>query len=152
MAAIEYRAAVPSDSGAIRLCVARAYASALGAIADLPDVTSGIEQDITKHNVTVAEVDEQILGVIIFDEVSDAIMIFNLAVAPEGQGRGIARRLLEVAETTARDCSFSLLRLRTHKLMRDTRSIYRHLGWFEVAQTENSVLLEKPVARLVAEQ
>ncbi len=145
MTEIAFRAAKPVDSEAIRLCIARAYASALSDIADLPDVTSGIEQDIAAHNVIVATERQHLLGVIIFDETPDAVMIFNLAVIPEAQGRRVARRLLDLAESHARDQKREFLRLKTHKLMQDTRSVYRHLGWAEVETTQNAVLLEKPV-------
>lgn len=146
MAEITFRPANPADTEAIRLCIARAFASALQDIADLPDVTSGIGEDIAAHDVTVAQEGPRILGVIIFGAVADAVMIFNLAVLPETQGRGVARRLLEIAESSARNRNRPYLRLRTHKLMQDTRSIYSHLGWAEVELAENTVLLQKAVS------
>ncbi|MEX0275885.1 MAG: GNAT family N-acetyltransferase [Ruegeria sp.] len=146
MTGISYRAASPDDTEAIQTCIARAYAAALRDIADLPDVTSGVREDIAANTVTVAEEVKRILGVVIFGETPDAVMIFNLAVIPEAQGRGVARQLLDVAEASARGSSHSFLRLRTHKLMEDTRSIYGHLGWSEVQVSGNTVLLEKSVA------
>ncbi len=149
MAEITFRPATPADTEAIRFCIARAYASALRDISDLPDVTDGIGEDIAVHDVTVAQEGQQVLGVVIFGEVEDAVMIFNLAVLPETQGRGVARRLLEIAESSAREKDHPYLRLRTHKLMQDTRSIYSHLGWAEIEMAGNTVLLQKPVSAKV---
>lgn len=148
MAEITLRPAVPADSEAIRLCIAQAYATALQEISDLPDVTAGISDEIENHHVTVAEEHQSILGVIVFDETPDAVMIFNLAVSPKAQGRGVARILLQAAESLAQNQDCPTLRLRTHRQMHDTRSMYRHLGWAEVDETERAVLLEKPVAAM----
>ena len=70
-------------------------------------------------------------------------MIFNLAVSPEAQGKGIARQLLAVAEAKAVEAGLSVLRLRTHRLMRATREMYTHLGWVEVEVSGNTVVMQK---------
>jgi len=145
MAEIALRPAIPADSEAIRLCITQAYATAMQEIPDLPDVTDGIAEDIENHHVTVAVDQQRILGVVIYDVTPDAVMIFNLAVSPDAQGRGVARRLLLNAESFAKTQNLANLRLRTHKQMHDTRSMYRHLGWVDVDETERAVLLEKPV-------
>ncbi len=140
------REAMLSDAEAIRNCIASAYAEAMRDIADLPDVTGGIAEDIVNHQVTVAEEGAHLLGVIVFDQMDDSMMIFNLAVSPDAQGRGIARKLLSVAEARAAQHGLTTLRLRTHRLMTSTCAMYRHLGWKEVGTTGDTILMEKQVS------
>lgn len=73
------------------------------------------------------------------------MMIFNLGVSPDAQGCGIARQLLDAAETFAKSGGLHTLRLRTHRLMSGTRAMYRHLGWQEVETGGNAVVMEKQV-------
>ena len=143
MTTIKLRTAERSDAKSIQVCIASAYADAMRDIADLPDVTSGIEEEIAEHQVVIAEVDGTLLGVIIFDQQAEAMMIFNLAVSPEAQGKGVARQLLAVAEAEAVELGLSILRLRTHRLMHATREMYTHLGWVEVEGAGNSVVMQK---------
>ncbi|WP_424830691.1 GNAT family N-acetyltransferase [Ruegeria sp.] len=139
------RRATLADVKAIRDCLSSAYAEAIRDIPDLPDVTGGIEEDIHAHSAFVTEQDGRILGVIIFGVTPDAVMIFNLAVNPDAQGGGIARKLLDLAESAACVAGLPALRLRTHVQMQNTRAMYRHLGWHELEVVKNTVLMEKPV-------
>ncbi|SDW48315.1 Acetyltransferase (GNAT) domain-containing protein [Ruegeria halocynthiae] len=145
MTEFNLRAAVAEDVGAIRGCLAESYAGVRREIEDLPDVTSGILDDIKERQVLIAEDSMCLLGVIIYGEESDAMMIFNLGVSPKAQGRGIARRLLAAAEKSAKTGEIQTLRLRTHRLMSDTRAMYRHLGWQELEISGNTVLMQKRV-------
>ena len=139
------RTAEPGDVNAIETCITSAYADAIRKIADIPDVASGIEGDIANRNVLVAEEGGQLLGVIIYGLKAGAMMVFNLAVVPQAQGRGLARKLLAAAEADALTAGLSVLCLRTHRLMGATRAMYTHLGWQEVEETGNSVMMQKSV-------
>ncbi len=146
MAEITLRKATMSDEKRIQQCVSQAYASVREEIADLPDVTGGIHEDIARNDVILAEKDGQLLGVVVFGNTSDGVMIYNLAVSPDAQGQGIARRLLHAVEATADRRQSTVLRLRTHAKMRKTRAMYGHMGWVETGTTGNTVLLEKTIA------
>ncbi|CAD0183155.1 hypothetical protein RUESEDTHA_00018 [Ruegeria sp. THAF57] len=148
MSEITLRKATLADVGKVTNCLVAAYAPALRDIPDLPDVTGGVADDIRSHGGVVAEMNAEIVGYIVFGQVDDALMIFNLAVAPDAQGRGIAGRLLDQAESVARDRKISRLRLRTHRLMHLTVSMYQHLGWDVEKQSENRLLLGKPISKL----
>ncbi|WP_171210700.1 GNAT family N-acetyltransferase [Ruegeria sp. HKCCA5426] len=147
MSEITLRKATLADVGKVTNCLAAAYAPALRDIPDLPDVTGGVADDIRSHGGVVAEMNAEIVGYIVFGQVDDAVMIFNLAVAPNAQGRGIAGRLLDQAESVARDRGISRLTLRTHRLMHSTVSMYQHLGWNVEKQSENRLLLSKPISK-----
>ncbi len=146
MTDVTLRPATDSDEDVIRNCITQAYAAAKRNIVDLPDVTSGIAEDIVAHEVIVAEVGSRVLGVVIFDVSADAITVFNLAVSPKAQGLGLARRLLDFVESTAVRRKRRVLRLRTHVEMAKTQAIYAHMGWIETGRTGNSVLFEKQVS------
>ena len=67
---------------------------------------------------------------------TDALHIFNIAVDPAAQGKGMLRRLLAFAEQRAREAGLPWLTLYTHELMTRNRAIYAHLG-FEVLGEED---------------
>lgn len=66
----------------------------------------------------------------------DALHIFNIAVDPVAQGKGLIRALLAFAEAQARQRGLATLTLYTHSLMSRNRAIYAHLG-FEVLGEED---------------
>lgn len=142
MSKIEFRTAAVVDADEVTRCLGSAYADAMSRIEDLPDVTAGIADDIKTHRVMLA-ISGGIVGVIVFDQVDDAIMVFNLAVAPEAQGQGVARRLMQFAEEEAQARNLSKLKLRTHKMMKDTIAMYRHMGWKVTDQAGSGLTMEK---------
>ncbi|WP_170427880.1 GNAT family N-acetyltransferase [Ruegeria arenilitoris] len=143
MTTIRFMKATQEDAEAITECIAAAYSKARETIADLPDVTAGIEQEILDHRVVLAVAETGLAGVIVFDRQGAEMKVFNLAVSPNAQGQGVAGKLLAQAEAEAREAGCTRMVLRTHRLMTDTRAIYAHLGWFETETSGNSVALEK---------
>ncbi|MGI3167510.1 GNAT family N-acetyltransferase [Pseudooceanicola sp. C21-150M6] len=89
-------------------------------------------------------------GLIILKLQSDALMIDNIAISPESQGRGHLRRLLSLAERHARDAALPLLRLYTHVKMQRNRDIYAHFGFIETHIVEEAgrarVYMEKQLS------
>ncbi|MBO9445251.1 GNAT family N-acetyltransferase [Ruegeria sp. R14_0] len=137
------RRANPADASKVTTCIQQAYAGPLRDIPDLPDVTACANDDIASHQAWVFADQNDIAGYIVFDQVRDGIMIYNLAVAPKAQGAGLARRLMAKAEEAAREAGVWVLRLRTHRLMESTVSMYLHMGWTQVEVNGNSVLMQK---------
>ncbi|WP_170339439.1 GNAT family N-acetyltransferase [Ruegeria arenilitoris] len=144
MTGISLRRAVATDAEPIRRCIEAAYTAARQTIPDLPDVTEGVEEDIRDRNVVVAVDETSLQGVVVFGFERETAMIFNLAVSPDAQGRGIARRLLDFVATEARENGVRNMRLTTHRLMTGTRAMYRHLGWQETEHEGNKVYFSKP--------
>jgi len=56
----------------------------------------------------------------------------RLWVAPAVRGTGLARRLMAVAETQARELGASLARLDTHVTLSEAIAFYRREGWTEI--------------------
>ena len=66
----------------------------------------------------------------------DALHIFNIAVHPDAQGRGLLRRLLGFAEDVARQRGLHWLTLYTNVAMTKNRAIYNRLGFVERGEEE----------------
>lgn len=98
----------------------------------------------------VLEENGTLLGVITMQRQVDAIHIFNLAVHPEAQGRGLLHELIDFAEAAARGENKPRLTLYTNVVMTKNRAIYAHLGFTELGEHEapggyRIVLMERPV-------
>jgi ribosomal protein S18 acetylase RimI-like enzyme len=66
------------------------------------------------------------------------ILIENVAVHPDQQGRGLGRQLMEFAEQHARNRQIQRLALYTNEVMTENQAIYAHLGYQTTSRrTEN---------------
>lgn len=64
----------------------------------------------------------------------DHLLLDNIAVSPDRQGRGIGRRLIAFAENEARRRGVAELRLYTHQKMTENIMLYAHLGFVETGR------------------
>ena len=62
----------------------------------------------------------------------DYLLIENIAVHPDAQGRGLGRALMGFAEQEAARRGLTRLALLTHEVMTENQAIYAHLGYTEV--------------------
>jgi ribosomal protein S18 acetylase RimI-like enzyme len=62
------------------------------------------------------------------------LVVENVAVRPESQGRGIGRALLVFAETEAARRDLTEVRLYTHERMESNAALYRKLGYIETGR------------------
>lgn len=146
MTVIELRPAEPEDLGAIAALMDAAYAEDRERLDGLPDMTEGLAAELREHDTMVAVRGGVMLGVIIVATREGALLIINLAVAPDARGVGLGTRLLQWAEAVARARGCRTLALKTHAGMTKTRSLYMHLGWTETGVSGKVVSLEKPLA------
>ena len=58
--------------------------------------------------------------------------IKRLWVSPAARGLGVARRLMDAAEATARELSIPVLRLDTNRALPEAMQLYRASGWTEI--------------------
>ena len=91
-----------------------------------------------------------IAGVLTMEVQAEAVHIFNLAVAPDAQGRGLLRQLIGFAEATARRDGKPKLTLYTNVVMTRNRAIYAHLGFVETREETTPggyqiVFMERPI-------
>lgn len=91
-----------------------------------------------------------LVGLISLIPKDDTLHIYSIAVAPEAQGRGHLRALLDFAENTAKEQGLSVLSLHTNVLMTRNRAIYAHLGFVETGISDGGgykiVFMAKPIA------
>lgn len=60
--------------------------------------------------------------------------IKRLWVAPSARGLGLAHRLMDTAEETARALGYGLLRLDTNSVLHEAVTLYRRTGWSEIGR------------------
>lgn len=139
------RRAKMQDAKALKDCIDRAYSPVKARLHDLPDVSAGIEEDITGKIVLVAETNRQIAGVAILGIETGSAHLANIAVDPEHKGKGIGKALIEAVEHVAQQQGATEIRLATHIGMPENVSLYTHLGWSETSRTGNKVLMKKAI-------
>jgi GNAT superfamily N-acetyltransferase len=79
-----------------------------------------------------------IAGLVVLVEKPDWLLLDNIAVAPERQGEGFGRCLLDFADAEAVRRGFREIRLYTHALMHENIAMYGKLGWQEYARGEEA--------------
>jgi ribosomal protein S18 acetylase RimI-like enzyme len=86
---------------------------------------------IRERQVTVAEEDGEVAGVLVVGPTEEGFAIDNVAVHPAHQGKGIGRVLLDHAESAARAAEFGEIYLYTHEKMTENQALYARLGYVE---------------------
>jgi ribosomal protein S18 acetylase RimI-like enzyme len=130
--AVLIRPAQPGDEAAIESIVERAYGVYVERIGMRPGpMDADHAEKVRRGLVSVAELDGDVVGLIVLVETRDHLMVENVAVAPERQGEGIGRAMLGRAEVAAREAGVGEIRLFTHSKMTENRAFYRRLGYRE---------------------
>ncbi|OCX61171.1 GNAT family N-acetyltransferase [Thioclava sp. SK-1] len=93
--------------------------------------------------------DDGACGILVLLPQKDAMLLDNVAIAPDAQGKGYGKQLMCHAENAARDAGFDRIRLYTNEVMVENLAIYARLGYHETHRvTEkglNRVYMEKPL-------
>ncbi|MEI9421249.1 GNAT family N-acetyltransferase [Mesorhizobium sp. Cs1299R1N1] len=127
---IRFRPAEPADAAAIRDIVRAAYARWVPVIGREPlPMRADYDKAVAEHPFDLAVAEDRIVGMIETMLADDHLWIENVCVAPQMQGRGIGRLLLERAETKAREAGRRELRLLTNGAFEANVSLYRTLGY-----------------------
>ena len=135
------RPARAEDAASVAACVAAAYRHYVARIGMPPGpMTEDYEAVIRDFQVTVAEHGDQIVAVLVLALADEGFLLENIAVVPEHQGRGLGKRLLELAELEARRQGFDSIYLYTNELMTEDQEIYRRRGYIEYARRTESGL------------
>ncbi len=139
MAEAGIRAAVQADVPAVEAVVRAAYGHYVERLGRPPGpMTADYGQLIAAGGSCVIERDGGVVGVMILNAVSDHLLISNVAVLPEHQGRGLGASLLAHAEAQARQRGLDEMRLFTNALMHENIAIYRKFGWVEYDRGEQA--------------
>jgi len=121
------------DAAAMQSCVEAAYRHYIPRIGKPPGpMLDDYSEVVQQHQAFVAEARGQIIGVLVLIRKDNGIILDNVAVHPEHQGNGLGRRLVELAESEARDQGFAHLDLYTHERMTENIAMYKRLGYIEI--------------------
>ena len=127
---IRFRPAEPADAAAIRDIVRAAYAKWVSVIGREPlPMRADYEKAVAEHPFELAIAEGRIVGMIETLLANDHLWIENVCVAPEAQGRGIGRLLLERAEGKALEAGRTELRLLTNGAFEANVSLYKSQGY-----------------------
>ncbi|TPI60432.1 GNAT family N-acetyltransferase [Mesorhizobium sp. B3-1-3] len=130
VSSLEFRPAEPADAAAIKAVVREAYAKWVPAIGREPlPMRADYDKAVREHRFELAIENGRIIGLIETIARDDHIWIENVAVAPEAQGRGIGRKLLDSAERKAVEAGLRELRLLTNSAFVTNVSLYKRLGY-----------------------
>ncbi len=130
VSSIELRPATPADAAAIKAIVRTAYAKWVPVIGREPlPMRADYDKALGEHRFDLAIENGRIVGLIETIAHDDHIWIENVAVAPEAQGRGVGRKLLDSAERTAVEAGLRDLRLLTNGAFEANVRLYRRHGY-----------------------
>jgi N-acetylglutamate synthase-like GNAT family acetyltransferase len=94
---------------------------------------------IALYHVWVAVDQGQVIGGLVLIPKEDHMLLANIAVRPEYQGKGVGQALLELADAEALDQGYQEIRLITNKARIDNLDMYRRSGWTEMQSGEQEV-------------
>src|ERR1700734_4447691 len=130
--AVTVRRAAPAavDVPALYVVVHEAYLLYVPRIGRMPaPMTADYSAAVQSGQAWVAEVDGQILGLLVLVVNQGYLLIENIAVLPSAQRRGIGARLLTLAEDEARVNGLGEIRLYTNEGMTENLAYYPRHGY-----------------------
>lgn len=147
------RRATPQDAEALAGCVIAAYQHYIPRLGKPPaPMLADYPAAITHCQVWVVDNGGEIIGGLVLIPSGDYLLLDNVAVHPDHQGRGIGRALLELADAQAVAQAYGELRLYTHETMTENIALYTRLGWVETHREQqagyNRVFMRKQLPRL----
>jgi GNAT superfamily N-acetyltransferase len=147
-----FRPATAADLETIAMVVDAAYAHyipVLGGRKPRP-MTDDHAARVARGETWLIEAGGEVVGVTSMNEEDGALHIFNIAILPSAQGRGLLHAVFDFAEPLARDHGANRLTLFTNALMERNRAIYNHVGFRELRVEDapggyRIVFFERPV-------
>jgi ribosomal protein S18 acetylase RimI-like enzyme len=133
----QIRRAQVHDAARVTGCVAAAYNHYVARIGKPPaPMLDDYANVIRRHTVFVLEERENIVGVLVLIRQEESLLLDNVAVHPDYQGKGFGKRLIELAETEARRFGFAALTLYTNEQMTENIGLYSKLGFVETERKQ----------------
>jgi GNAT superfamily N-acetyltransferase len=132
----EIRPAVLEDAAGVRALTRAAYAKWVALIGREPlPMQADYERAVAEHTIDLLIVDDALAGLVETIVRPDHLWIENVAVAPEQQGRGFGRLLLDHAERRAIHAGRPEIRLLTNQAFAANLELYARRGYI-VNRTE----------------
>ena len=126
------RRATPTDAAAVRALTRAAYAKWVPLIGREPlPMTADYDRAVAEHVIDLWEEGGDLLALIEVVPAEDHLLIENIAVRPDQQGRGIGDRLLRHAEELAGSLGLDEVRLYTNAAFAANLAFYSRRGYRE---------------------
>ena len=127
-----FRSAEAADASRVAELVDAAYGHYVERIGMLPGpMTNDYADVIRNRQVTVAERQGAIVGIIVLTVTDEGFLVDNVAVHPSHRGTGLGRALLQFAEAEAQRAGFDAIYLYTHEKMTENLALYARIGYVE---------------------
>jgi ribosomal protein S18 acetylase RimI-like enzyme len=149
---VDFREARPVDVPALEDLARRAY-SPYAERMDRPPapMTADYAEAVRTHQVWVAEDGDRILGMLVLVPEGEVMLLENVAVHPDAQGRAVGRDLLALADREAARQRMAEIRLYTNEVMTENLAYYPRHGYTETSRAEQDgyrrVFFQKPVGQ-----
>jgi len=130
--ATKIRRATPADATTIRDLTRLAYAKWVPLIGREPrPMTVNYDRAVIDHVIDLYEIDGKVVALVEVVPQAQHLLIENIAVRPDYQGRRIGDFLLDQAETIARSLHLAELRLYTNAAFISNIEFYARRGFQE---------------------
>jgi len=139
------RSALPDDADGLKDCMYSAYAIYESRMEGkrLPPLDIDFKTEIELYPTWVIDQQDCIVGGLTMMFEDSNASIANIAVHADFQGLGLGTKLMDFAETRAREKQYQKLQLATHVLLTENLSLYQHLGWQVYERDDVRVYLQK---------
>lgn len=126
----EIRLAVPDQADQIRDLTLRSYAKWVPITPRKPrPMTTDYNVALQENRFDLLYEENKLVGLIETARQGDELMIVNVAIDPDFQGRGFGTQLMIHAEQLAKAADLRATRLYTNKLMTENIALYERLGY-----------------------
>jgi GNAT superfamily N-acetyltransferase len=126
------RPARPGEADTLRDVVHAAYRHYIPRIGKPPGpMLDDYAARIADGQAWVLEDAGGIMGILVLEETPECFLLDNIAILPEGQGKGYGRALIQFAEAEARRRGYAEIRLYTHEMMTENVTLYTRIGFVE---------------------
>jgi GNAT superfamily N-acetyltransferase len=126
------RPACAADAHAVAICIKAAFLPYIERIGKPPaPMLADFPSLIAAGQVWIAEINGQVVGVLVQYETEHGFYIDTVAASPAHQGTGIGRALLVFAEYEARRRGFRSIYLCTNAKMTENQVLYPKIGYVE---------------------
>jgi ribosomal protein S18 acetylase RimI-like enzyme len=147
---IHIRAATAADVPAIVDIVDRAYRHYIARIGKPPGpMLDDYAARVSEDAVWVLQEGPAIAGILVLLSTPEYLLLDNIAIAPDRQGRGLGRRLLTFTESEALRRGYREIRIYTHQTMIENQRLYALIGYEETGRGSEAgydrVFMRKPL-------
>jgi GNAT superfamily N-acetyltransferase len=137
-AVVPIRKATAADVERVRELVEAAYGPWVPVVGLRPGPMDADYAALVEAGQVHVLAEPEVIALLVLEEdAGGVLMVENVAVDPDQQGRGIGPRLLEFAEDQARSRGLEEMQLYTHELMATNIDLYNRLGWEEFERRES---------------